>query len=124
MIRILIEHGEHFICRLKEDTGKACIDQATFWSGKGVLMALNLQNQFGTDWIGSIEHWFFIHGWAILLFGRLLILAIDGFKRVRDFNKPEWKNIVTPVLKKEAVEERKKTALKKFLEFLKLGAKP
>lgn len=100
---------EHFACNLKQDTSRFVWDLGTI----GIA-----------SWLSNAESWLLVHGAAILIFGRLLLLVVDGFKRFRDVNKPEWKNIVTPVLKKEAVEERKKSGWGKLFDFLKLGAKP
>ena len=97
-----------FACKLKEDTYKFITDLSTI----GIV-------SFLTD----TENWLLIHGAAFLIFGRIILLLADGYKRVRDVKKPEWDNIVIPVLKKEAVQNRKKSFFQKlviqFKQFLK-----
>jgi len=95
---------EHFICRLKEDTMKFIADLGTI-----SIAALFTQT----------ENWILIHGAALLIVGRLLLLALDGYKRLRDVKKPEWDNIVKPVLKKEAVHQRKLSTWQKIKNLIK-----
>lgn len=95
---------EHFICRLKEDTMKFVADLGTV-----SLVALFKQS----------ENWILIHGAALLIFGRLILLVLDAYKRIRDVKKPEWDNIVKPVLKKEAIEDRKLSTWQKIKNLFK-----
>ena len=100
---------QHFACNFKQDTSRFVWDLGTIGFA---------------SWLGSFENWLLLHGAAMLIFGRLLLLFVNGVKRFRDFNKPEWKNIVSPVLKKEAIEDKKKSGWRKLFDFIKLGAKP
>jgi len=65
------------------------------------------------------ENWILIHGAALLILGRLILLALDGYKRIRDVKKPEWDNIVKPVLKQEAIQERKLSTWQKIKNLFK-----
>jgi hypothetical protein len=93
-----------FACKLKEDSYKFISDLST------VGIASILTNS---------ENWLLIHGAAFLIFGRIVLLLADAYKRIRDVKKPEWDNIVIPVLKKEAVQNRKKSFWKKLINQIK-----
>lgn len=94
----------HFVCRLKEGTMKFLAD----------LTTISLASVFT-----QTENWILIHGAALLIFGRLILLALDGYKRIRDVKKPEWDNIVKPVLKQEAIQERKLSTWQKIKNLFK-----
>jgi hypothetical protein len=89
-----------FACKLKEDSYKFISDIST------VGIASILTNS---------ENWLLIHGAAFLIFGRIVLLLADAYKRIRDVKKPEWDNIVIPLLKKEAVQNRKNSFWKKLI---------
>lgn len=109
---------EHFACKLKEDTFKTLSDQGIYWTGRIAFAISDVTIPFGSDIVGIIEEWLFYHGWLVLLIGRLILLFMDGYKRFRDVKKPEWDNIVKPVLKRESVQERKKSAVEKIRSFI------
>lgn len=44
---------------------------------------------------------------------------MDFYKRTRDLKEPEWKTNISPILKKEAIEDRKKGFLQKIIETFK-----
>lgn len=94
----------HFVYRLKEDTMKFLAD----------LTTISLASVFT-----QTENWILIHGAVLLIFGRLILLALDGYKRLRDVKKPEWDNIVKPVLKQEAIQERKLSTWQKIKNLFK-----
>lgn len=94
----------HFVCRLKEDTYK-------FLADCGTISIASIFTQ--------TENWILIHGAALLIFGRLVLLALDGYKRLRDVKKPEWDNIVKPVLKQNAVRDRKLSTWQKIKNIFK-----
>jgi hypothetical protein len=94
----------HFICRLKEDTMK-------FIGDIGTVSVAALFSQ--------TENWILIHGAALLIFGRLVLLALDGYKRLRDVKKPEWESNVKPILKTDAIRERKLSLWQKIKTFFK-----
>ena len=93
-----------FACKLKEDTYKFVTDLFTV----GICSFLT-----------ETENWLLIHGAAFLIFGRIILLFADAYKRARDIKKPEWNNIVIPVLKKEAVQNRKKSFWQNFISKIK-----
>lgn len=103
-----------FLCRIKEDTYKIVTDQLTYWSGIAYIYFTGLHPNFG-----FIENWFFIHGWLILLVGRFILLIMDIYKRSRDINKPEWKSNISYILKREALENRKKSFFQKLIDQIK-----
>ena len=94
----------HFVCRLKEDTMKFLADLGT----------ISIATFFT-----QTENWILIHGAALLILGRLILLALDGYKRTRDVKKPEWDNIVKPVLKQEAIQDRKLSTWQKIKNLFK-----
>ena len=114
MIRIFT----HFICRIKEDTYKMATDQLIYWGGF-LYIHVNAIS-FHTDFV---YNWLFLNGWLVLLVGRVVLLGIDLYKRARDINKPEWKSNVTPILKLEAVENRKKSFFQILVSQIKLFLK-
>jgi hypothetical protein len=94
----------HFICRLKEDTMK-------FIGDIGTVSVAALFSQ--------TENWILIHGAALLIFGRLVLLVMDGYKRLRDVKKPEWESNVKPILKTDALRERKLSTWQKIKNLFK-----
>jgi hypothetical protein len=94
----------HFICRLKEDTMK-------FIGDIGTVSVAALFSQ--------TENWILIHGAALLIFGRLVLLAIDGYKRLRDVKKPEWESNVKPILKTDELRERRLSLWQKIKNLFK-----
>lgn len=108
---------ELFACKIKEDTFKTVTDQSVYWTGRIFITVSNFHIPYSGGLIGRIEEWLFYHGWLLLLVGRLFLLFLDIYKRVRDVKKPEWDNVVKPVLKREAVEDRRKTTTQKIKDF-------
>lgn len=104
-----------FVCNLKEDVSHAFGDQITFWSFRAYVFAADISLNF----FGSIDEWLFYHGWLILLLWRFCNVFLDSYKRVRDFKKAEWKSNVVPLLKEQAVRERKKSFWHRIFETLK-----
>ena len=95
-----------FICRIKEDLYKLMTDITVYWLWFLSVMELS-------------ESWLLFHGGAILVFGRLILLGMDFYKRARDLKEPEWKSNISPILKKEAIEDRKKGFLQKIIDTFK-----
>jgi hypothetical protein len=112
------EIAAHFICRIKEDSFKMITDQTLYWTGFLYIQINDLAFLFG-----PVEKWLFLHGWLLLLSGRLLLLSIDLYKRFRDVKKEEWKSNVVPILKKEAIEERNKSIFQKIISTIKFFLK-
>jgi len=94
----------HFVCRLKEDTMKFLADLGT----------ISIATFFT-----QTENWILIHGAALLIFVRLILLGMDGYKRIRDVRKPEWESNVKPILKPDALRERKLSTWQKIKNLFK-----
>ena len=102
-----------FFCNLKEDYIHTLQDQSVFWGIRAGAVFLQIKPDF-PDW----EQWLFTHGWLLLLGWRILNAMLDTYKRLRDVRKPEWDTQVKPVLKREAVEDRKRKGWAKVWHIL------
>ena len=106
LVKIMKEIIVQFICRIKEDLYKLMTDITVYWLWFLSVMELS-------------ESWLLFHGGAILVLGRLILLGMDFYKRTRDLKEPEWKSNISPILKKEAIEDRKKGFLQKIIDTFK-----
>ena len=89
-------------------------DQGSYWTMRGLYFAMDVNFHFG-----DIESFLFYHGWLILLLWRCLNAALDTYKRVRDVRKPEWESNVKPILKTDALRERKLSTWQKIKNLFK-----
>jgi hypothetical protein len=103
-----------FACNLKQDTFHALGDQGTYWTMRFMYSVSDVSLVFT-----GIESWLFFHGWLILLLWRCLNAALDTYKRLRDVKKTEWESNVKPILKTDALRERRLSLWQKIKNFFK-----
>lgn len=95
---------ETFACNIKADVYKLTGDAVLF---------------FGT-WIASYEKWAILHGFTLMFTFRFGLLLYDIYGRSKDVKKEAWETQVKPILKSDALTERKKSIGTKLWDIVKL----
>jgi hypothetical protein len=99
-----LQQLETFVCNIKNDFYKLV--------GDGILYV---------GWIASTyEDWAIAHGITLLFTIRFALMLYDIKQRMKDVKKEAWQTQVKPILKADAVRERKKLTFKKILDIFKL----
>ena len=99
-----LQQIQTFVCNIKNDVYKLV--------GDGILYV---------GWIASTyEDWAIAHGITLLFTIRFGLMLYDIKQRMRDVKKDEWQGQVKPILKADAVRQRKKSIIEKILDIFKL----
>lgn len=114
LVEIMKQTIYQFACNLKQDTFHAIGDQSAYWTMRAAYSLADISLS-----LSGIESFLFYHGWTILLLWRFLNAALDTYKRVRDVKRPEWETQIKPILKQDAIRERRLSTWQKFKQFIK-----
>ena len=98
------EQLKTFVCHIKEDFYKLI--------GDGVFFSVYI--------VAAYEKWILLHGFAMMFTLRFAVMIYDIYKRRKDMKRPEWESHVKPILKADAIRERRKPIGKKLWEIIKL----